>query len=237
MAMTKNRSRPLVLLLLAALVFFVLSRIPFGNYIQWPFVIITTFIHEMGHGLTAIILGGELVKVEIYQNASGVAWTRVLPGWQQAAVAAGGLLAPSIAGSVFILAGRTPRASSLVFIFLSVFILISCLIWVRSFFGLAVLIPVSLIFIWIARRKDSGLDQFFIQFMGVHMLVDTFTRTLPYIFSSTANAGGRENHSDSSAIAEHLVGGHFLWACIIALSALFILAWSLRITYLKSSLA
>ncbi len=231
--MQNNNSRAFALLLFAALVFFVLSRVPYGNYIQWPFVIITTFIHEMGHGLAALALGGDLIKVELFQNGSGLATTRIVPGWRQAGTAAGGLLAPSIAGGIFIVAGRTHRAASLVFIALSLFILISCVLWVRSVFGLAVLIPTGLIFLWLARKRETGIDQFLIQFMGVHMLVDTFTRTIPYIFSRTASAGNFQGHSDSSNIAEHLIGGHLLWACIVASTALAIFALSLRHTYLK----
>ena len=111
----QNKSNAFLLLILAAIVFFVLSRIPFGNTIQWPFVIITTFIHEMGHGLTAIAVGGELSKVELYSHGGGTAFVRTFPGWPHAAVAAGGLLAPSIIGALFIRVGLQPRSSAITF--------------------------------------------------------------------------------------------------------------------------
>ena len=229
--MKNSSGRAMGLLLLAAITFFILSRIPYGDLIQWPFTIITTFIHEMGHGLSAIAVGGSIVKIELFQNGSGLATTMAIPGWRRAVTAAGGLLAPSIIGGIFIVAGRSRRAASIIFICLSIFILISCALWIRSIFGLAVLIPTGLIFLWLSRKKESGIDQFLIQFMGVHMLVDTFTRTIPYIFSRQATVGGQVRHSDSTAIAEHLIGGHFFWACIVAATALAIFALSLRITY------
>ncbi|MFT6409113.1 MAG: hypothetical protein ACJAQ6_002538 [Arenicella sp.] len=68
--------------MLAAIVFFILNRIPFGHYFQWTFVVITTFVHEMGHGLTAILTGGNLLKVEIYKNASGLAIIETVGGWR-----------------------------------------------------------------------------------------------------------------------------------------------------------
>jgi len=76
----------------------------------------------MGHGLTAIFTGGSLVQIEVYQNASGLARIQTIGGWRQAAIAAGGLLAPSIAGGVFIISGKSQKASSRVFLAFGVFI-------------------------------------------------------------------------------------------------------------------
>jgi hypothetical protein len=221
----------LFLLILAAFVFVLLSHIPFGNLVQWPFVIITTFIHEMGHGLTAIAVGGGLNKVEIYYNGSGLAFTRTTLGWPYAATAAGGLLAPSIVGAIFISVGRNTRNSATTFLCLSLFILICCALWVRSSFGLIILLPIGLLFLLLSQKSSKGFQQFLIQFMGVHMLVDTFTRTLGYLFTRSVDVGGEMRHSDSSIIAENLVGGHLLWATIIAILSVGILLISLRKSY------
>ena len=65
---SSNRRRAACLLLFAGLVFFALSLFPFGWIIQWPFVILTTFIHELGHGLTAILVGGKFVQNALTRN-------------------------------------------------------------------------------------------------------------------------------------------------------------------------
>ena len=44
------------LIIAAALVLF-LPQLPLGNYLLYPFAILTTWFHEMGHGLTALLLG------------------------------------------------------------------------------------------------------------------------------------------------------------------------------------
>ena len=44
-------------LILAVIVVLALPALPFGNYLTYPFVILTTWFHEMGHGLTAMALG------------------------------------------------------------------------------------------------------------------------------------------------------------------------------------
>lgn len=228
-----NRGNALFLLVSAALVFMLLSRVPFGNFIQWPFVIITTFIHEMGHGLTAIAVGGSLDKVEIYYNGSGLAFINTVRGWPYAASAAGGLMAPSIVGSIFIMVGRNTRDSAVTFLCLSLFILICCALWVRSSFGLIILVSIGLIFLALSRKSSHGFQQFLVQFMGVHMLVDTFTRTLGYLFTRSVDVAGEMRHSDSSIVAENLIGGHLLWASIISILSVGILFISLRKSYFK----
>ena len=231
---SSNRRRSASLLLFSGLIFFVLSLFPLGQMIQWPFVILTTFIHELGHGLTAILVGGKFVTLELYSDAAGLARMQ-LPsaGWRSALVSAGGLLAPSMFGGVLILAGRSATASSRVLLILSIVILLSCVFWIRTVFGLALMGGIGIVFLWLARKRHRGLHQLLIQFIGVHMLVDTVTRTFGYLFSSGATVNGVVRHSDSSAIANALGGSHLVWGLVIAVIALSIFYYSLRRVYLR----
>ncbi len=231
---TANSRKAFFLLLIAALAFFLLSQFQLGRLILWPFIIVTTFIHELGHGLTAIALGGDLNRIEIYTNAAGLArFSGISSGLALALVAFGGLIAPSIAGAIFITSGKSRRASSIVMLGLSLIIIVSSLLWVRTAFGFTVLILFAISFAFLARGSSNSLHQFLIQFMGVHMLVDTFTRTLRYLFSASANIDGRQHHSDTGVIAANIGGGYLLWAIIIAAFSIGILAYSLRRAYLK----
>ena len=228
------RRRAASLLLFAGLVFFVLSLFPLGQIIQWPFVILTTFIHELGHGLTAILVGGKFVQMELYADAAGLALMKLPAGdWRSALVSAGGLLAPSVFGGVLIVAGRSATSSSRVFLTLSMVILLSCVFWIRTVFGLAVMGGMGLAFLWLARKRSPGMHQFLIQFIGVHMLVDTVTRTFAYLFSSGVTVNGAVRHSDSSAIAHAVGGNHLVWGLLIAIIALSIFYYSLRRVYLR----
>ncbi|GHA14207.1 peptidase M50 [Arenicella chitinivorans] len=229
-----HRQKAIAVLLLAGLVFYLLSWSSFGRLAQWPFIILTTFIHELGHGLTAIVVGGEFVSMHLYADASGLAKLR-LPnnGLSRALAAAGGLLAPSLFGGVLIWAGRSTKRSSRVFLALSIVMLFSCILWIRSLFGLTVIGGLGVGFLALARLRRPGLHQFLIQFIGVHMLVDTLTRTLGYLMSSSAKVDGSIRHSDTAAIADALVGPPLLYGILIAISALSIFWFSLRATYFR----
>ncbi len=228
----KEQGNAFFLLILAGVITYFIPVIPFGNYIIWPFVILTTFIHEMGHGLTALMLGGSFVKLEIFSNASGLAWNSgVSDGLPRALVAAGGLVGPSIAGGLFILAGRTSKWSSRAFLFLSVFMLTGVALWVRSTFGVVMISSMGVIFLLISRKGKPGLHQFLIQFLGVQMLADTLTHTFSYLFTGSAHVGGQTRHSDTGTIAEQLGGPYWLWGAVIFAFCIFIFFFSLRRAY------
>lgn len=229
---TNLRRRTARLLIFTAVVFFVLSLFSVGRFIQWPFVILSTFVHEMGHGITAMLVGGRFVSMELYPDASGLAqlW---LPstGWHSALAAAGGLLAPPLLGGALICAGQSRQGAARILISLSVVMVLACLIWIRSVFGFVTLLAMGIGFFWLARRRQPGLQLFLVQFIGVHMLVDTVTRTFGYLFTSNAVVNGSLQHSDTSAIANALGGYHFIWGLVIAMMVVGIFYFSLRRVY------
>ena len=129
-------------LLLAGLVVVMLPALPLGNYLIYPFVILTTWFHEMGHGLTAMATGQEFRQLMIFASGSGVAESRLAadsPPWVQAAIAAGGPLAPCVVGAALILASANPKLWRPALWLMAAAIFVSVIIWVRSPVGYAVL--------------------------------------------------------------------------------------------------
>ena len=99
----------LLWLLLAAFITVVLWQMPFGNFVLYPFTILSTWFHEMGHGLTAIALGGRFEKLMIFSNGSGLAYNSghlALGAFGRALVSTGGLMGPPIAGAALLMASR-----------------------------------------------------------------------------------------------------------------------------------
>src|SRR3954466_10910398 len=92
------------ILVAAALVYIVGAYAPFGHQALYPLTLFTTWVHEMGHGVTALVLGGRFTELRIFSNASGWAAASASAGWRDAMVAAGGLLAPPFVGAVMIAA-------------------------------------------------------------------------------------------------------------------------------------
>ena len=48
--------------------------IPYGHVIGRPLLYLSTLVHELGHGMTAILVGGDFHRLEMWSDGSGVAW-------------------------------------------------------------------------------------------------------------------------------------------------------------------
>ncbi|MXO91645.1 M50 family metallopeptidase [Pontixanthobacter aquaemixtae] len=224
-------------LALAALAVIILPKLPLGNYITYPFFILTTWFHEMGHGLTAILLGLDFYELVIFANGNGYAMTGSPPGtWPvtEALVSAGGPLGPAIAGSLMILASTKENMRRLALTALGGVIIITTAIWVRSVVGWAVLLPTAVLILFIAQKGSEAVSRFAVQFLGIHAAVSMFGQW-GYLFSTGAVIGGVHQNSDTGAIAEELLLAHWFWAGAIIAAAALMLGASLYRVLVKDA--
>ena len=206
-------------LVLAGLVVVMLPALPLGNYLIYPFTILTTWFHEMGHGLTALALGQEFRQLMIFASGSGVAESRIAPdapAWTFAAIAAGGPLAPCLAGAVLILASAHPRLWRPALWLAAAAILASVAIWVRSPVGYAMLPLVAGLLALVAWRGQPGLARFTLQFLGI-LAAMSMLRDVHYLFTRQAVIEGQTVLSDTGQIAAVTGLPHWLWAAAILL--------------------
>jgi hypothetical protein len=108
-----TRTRALGLALAAATTV-VLWQFTAGRYLLYPFTILATWFHEMGHGLCAMLLGGSFVSLSLFPDGSGYAvhsGSRFFGRPGLALVAAAGPLGPALAGALLILFSLRPKWS------------------------------------------------------------------------------------------------------------------------------
>lgn len=204
------------LIIAGALVIF-LPQLPLGNYLLYPFTILTTWFHEMGHGLAALALGWDFERLVLLSDGSGYAesYSPTNPGaFATALVSLGGPLGPSVIGAALIAATRRHELWRPALYALAAIILLSTLIWVRSLVGFLVLPLIAAALIGIALRARDGLVRFAVQFLGVLGAL-SMLRDWHYLFSHSAVIGGRPMLSDTGAIEEALWLPYWLWAIVI----------------------
>ncbi|MEL6877985.1 MAG: M50 family metallopeptidase [Pseudomonadota bacterium] len=217
-------------LVLAVVVILFLPALPFGNYLIYPFSILTTWFHEMGHGMTAILMGQDFERLLIFADGSGVAESTLdgdAGAVTRAAIAAGGPLAPSVVGSVLILASSNQKYWRPALFTLAAIIAGSTLFYVRSGVGLAMLPLVGALIGLVAWRASDGLARFALQFLGV-LAAMSMMRDFNYLFTERATIGGTSMLSDTGAIEEALFLPHWFWAAAIIIVSAVMIGASLK---------
>lgn len=184
--------------LLLACSFFI-NRIP---YIGSFFRTVNTMLHESGHALGAIVTNGEVVRIELKKDTSGIAETKSkrkwcaflisFAGYPFAAIASASLLALSVMGYQKIAA----------FILLSIAML-NLMLFVRNVYGVVWLILFSsLLLVLTNYATDQALKTALI-FICLIALTEAFTSTIIVTMlglSKPAKAGDLRNLYKSSGI-------------------------------------
>lgn len=225
----QTREQRTGLLLVIGLASFFLWQTTIGSILLYPFTILATWFHEMGHGLATLLTGAEFERLLIYADGSGQAVSRTPIDQSRLAdalVAAGGPLGPPLAGAGFILASRTAKASRIALATLGTALLLSCLIWVRSTVGLAVLAPMGIALVALAWKGSREWARFMIQVLGVQAAISTWQH-LGYLFSRGGVVGGLAHRSDTEVIADALFLPYWVWGGAISIAIALLLWWSL----------
>jgi hypothetical protein len=217
-----RRSPRRALVLAALLVVALQMLVPLGRQILYPFTLLGTWVHEMGHGLTAILVGGSFARLEIFGDGSGLAHSVFQPGWRSGLVSMGGLLAPPLVGCAVLALARGGRRARIILIALAVALLISVAIWVRSTAGLVAMPLVAAALGLVAWRGSGDSNLLVAQLVGLLLALDTVTR-IDYLFTATTERGP----ADIVKVAEAF-GGHYLaWGALLAAVSLALCALGL----------
>ena len=218
-------------LILAALAIAAIKFVvPFGRTLLYPFTLAATWVHEMGHGISALLVGGGFDRLQIFADASGLAHTTDRPGWPDAVVCAGGLLAPPLVGAAMFALARGPRRARIVLLALAAAMLVSIAIWVRTVTGVVAVAAVAALTAFVAWRGSPRVRLVGAQFLALTLALDTISRA-DYLFVASADVGGEQRPSDIARVANALGGPYLAWGLLIALVGLLALAVGVRIAW------
>ena len=204
-----------------------------GSLLLYPFTILATWFHEMGHGIAAMLTGRGFERLLIFSDGSGVAQSlRPLDGYglTDALVAASGPLGPAIAGALLIISSRSPAATRNALAVLGAALLASTLIWVRSLTGWLVLPALGIAIGLLALRGSERWQGFVIQLLGVQACISVWKK-FDYLFSPGGSVGGQLQRSDTGAIADALLLPYWFWGAAISAAILALLWWSFRLAF------
>jgi hypothetical protein len=229
----QDQRQRIAVLLGIALASVLLWQTTLGGLALYPFTILATWFHEMGHGIAAMLTGRGFERLLIFSDGSGVAESmRPSDGYRvtDALIAASGPLGPAIAGALLIIASRSPTATRNALAVLGVALIVSTAIWVRSLAGWLVLPALGLAIVVLALRGSPPWQSFVIQLLGVQACISVW-RQFDYLFSPGGNVGGQLQRSGTGAIADVLLLPYWFWGASISAVILALLWGSFRLAF------
>ena len=109
--------------------------------------------------------------------------------------------------------------------------LLSVLLWIRTWFGAVAMSLWGLFVLLIAWKTPQGILAWTVQFLGVQAIVSTYHQR-EYLFGqSSVNINGQQLVSDTGKIAEYLFLPYWFWATLIIIVSSLIFWVSLNIAY------
>ena len=193
--------------------------IPSPEHTWWllaPFRWLHIYVHEFGHGIAAVIVGGDFERFQMW-TYSGVASIRGVSGSLASAfVGAGGLCGPAVVGGLFLATGRNARMARLALLAFGGFMTLSLLLWTRTPFGWGFGAAVAVVCIAIALRARASHAQAFLVFLGVQLALSVYTGG-GYLFTQYATIQNGERHaSDTQQMSEALGMPYWFWGIACA---------------------
>ena len=186
-----------------------------------PILFLSTWAHELGHGLGAVFTGGRFIELTVFPNFSGIAQTATVNDFQRVMVILLGLLGPCILGVIMIVLTRALNWYRITIVVLAVLLAMSQ-IWAADSFTRITLGGGTVILAFIAWKAPSQAVLYISHIIAIALCLNALTG-FGYFFIGNAEVAGSLYRSDTGVMADLLFGPHWLWGGLIAALSVVIL--------------
>ena len=140
-----------------------LALLLWDTFAVYPFRLFVVFLHEISHGLAAVLTGGAIVSIGLSFDEGGVCLTR--GGWPFLILNAG-YLGSLLWGALFLLVGARRAHARPVIGLVGVFTLVVTLAYVRTWFGLLYGLGTGLVLLAVASRLKPAVSEVLLAAIG-----------------------------------------------------------------------
>jgi hypothetical protein len=180
-------------LFISAIIIIAITRIPIiHKYVK----LLTTFIHESGHGIFALVTLGGINRIKLNSDTSGYAITTSKWWVGRLVTAFAGYPFSTFFPSLMLYLLYKQQAAAVLWT-LSIMLAVAILLWLRDLLSLAWALPITTIFI-LALRYSWNLDWLLFILMVI-ILVDSISSTFTIAKLSLRD---HKNAGDATAMSE-----------------------------------
>lgn len=201
---------------------YLILQLPF---VRIPVLFLSTWSHELGHGLGALVTGGEFLRFTVYPNFSGVALTATGSETARATVVVAGLLGPSLLGAAMIILTRAFGFYRFALLALAALLALS-LFWARDGFTILTLFGGAVIIGLIGWKVPARAVSYVAYVVAIALCLNALTG-FGYFFMGNADVAGGLYRSDTGVLADLWGGPHWFWGGLMVVLSVLILISSL----------
>ncbi len=231
-----STQQTLSLIGLAALTSVLMATMPLLDVLNFPFRLLITLVHELGHGLAATVTGGEFIRFQISADGSGLAYTA--GGWRLVVISAG-YLGVALFGAGLIMLGRGHRSSRIAMAVIGGgMILLSARYGIPTIFSAQFLNGLlttlsgfifGCLFLVVAVKATPSWLVFLLHLVAIQAGLTAFTDLLAVVGLSTRFFNTPAN--DARSMAELTSIPAVVWAVLWVLTAMVLIAGSIWLTW------
>jgi hypothetical protein len=195
--------RPIGIWLWAAVVLsLVVSLTPWAQFLLYPFKLFTTWVHECGHALMTILVGGRVAR---------------------GLVASSGYLGAAVVGCLLMAATRVEKRAPAILLGLGVCMLFTLALWMRNLFGFGVVLAWGVALVALARKGMGNAPRFLLSLLAIQVALNSVydIRVLFLI---------DRGQSDAATMARLFLLPSWMWATAWMLMSVAMLGATLRMT-------
>ncbi|SMY07286.1 M50 family metallopeptidase [Flavimaricola marinus] len=188
----------------------------------YPLKILVVFMHELAHGLAAIMTGGSIEAISLSNMEGGYAITR---GGNGFLILSAGYFGSLLIGTLLLVGAVKTNADRFVLGFFGLAILVITVLYIRQPFAIIFCTSASLLMIATAWFLNHHVSDFVLRLIGLTSMI-----YIPYdIISDTISRSHLP--SDAFLIAEQYGGTTVLWGGFWLVLSFALIGLCLRLTF------
>lgn len=202
--------------------------VPFLQPVAYPFILLSTLVHEMSHGIMAVLLGGHFDSFQMWGDGSGVASINGhFSAFSKALIAGAGLIGPALIASLcFCFINNEARARFVLGSF-AIILALSLLLVVRNFFGLFFVAILCGACFFFSLGRGHKYAQVILAFIATQLALSVFSRS-DYLFTDKAHTSAGLMPSDVAQIADALFLPYWFWGALCGLFSIAVLIFGIK---------
>ncbi|NNC37957.1 MAG: hypothetical protein HKO02_10905 [Hyphomonadaceae bacterium] len=205
------------------------------RFVFAPFQFLSTWAHELGHGIGAFLGGGSFDNMQITPGYGGLAFCKWPTNFSYGLSIIVGLIGPSLAGFFVLLFARRLDKSRAVLWVLTAGLILTGLVFSKDLFTRGVVFGLAFPIGVIAYHGNGYIRSLFAQIIGIVFCIQAIAGFDYFFLDASKAVGGTDSHlADTQILAEYIGGPQLFWALNVTLLSLVILYLAARVATKKS---